>query len=222
MKSKWLHKRAGNKLIFFCNGWGMDEHPFIPLESEQWNVLMFYDYADLKTEIDLHKLLGEYRENILIAWSMGVWAGQQLFNPFADELGEAVAINGTLCPIDDQSGIPEDIVQATLVNLDEKQRLKFYYRMCRDRDLYRRFLKNQPQRSVENQRSELAALLKVTKNYLGEKSIYDSALVSEQDLIVPTNNQLNYWPEKMVHRVDGSHFLFDDYNSWDEIVDGLR
>ena len=69
MKSKWLHQRKRNKLLFFCNGWGMDERPFSPLASYEWNVLMFYDYTDLSVDQDLPKLIGEYEEIILVAWS---------------------------------------------------------------------------------------------------------------------------------------------------------
>jgi len=222
VKSKWLHQKESDNLIFFCNGWGMDEHPFSPLESHEWNVLMFYDYSDLIPDQDLHKLVDKYEEIVLVAWSMGVWAGQQLFLPFLTELKASLAINGTLCPIDDQFGIPEDVVQATLANLDEKQRLKFYHRMCRDRALYRSFLNNQPLRSVESQRRELAALLKTARVHSSEKSIYDCALVSDHDRIMPTKNQLNFWPEEIVRRIDASHFLFYAYSSWDEIIRGLR
>jgi len=182
---------------------------------------MLYDYADLRTDQDLYTLLDEYEEIVLIAWSMGVWAGQQLFHSVASKFKAAIAINGTLRPIDDQFGIPENVVQATFDNLDEKQRLKFYYRMCRDRGLHRLFLENQPMRSIENQKDELAALLENTRNHSSEKSMYDCAIVSERDLVMPTKNQLNYWPEKMVHRVDGSHFLFYDFSSWDGILGGL-
>lgn len=222
VKSKWLHHKEGDRLIFFCNGWGMDEHPFAPLASDKWNVLMFYDYADLHLDQDLHELVGRYREIILIGWSMGVWVGQEVFKPFRTQLKTALAINGTLRPIDNQFGIPEDVFRGTLENLDEKQRLKFYHRMCRDRALYRRFLENQPLRSMENQRHELAALLENGCICPSEESIYDCALVSDHDLVMPTKNQLNYWPEKRVRRVDGSHFLFYGYSGWDEIVDGLH
>jgi pimeloyl-[acyl-carrier protein] methyl ester esterase len=219
VRSKWLQQNKSNKLIFFCNGWGMDEQPLAPLKSHEWDVLMFYDYTDICLDEDLHKLFNKYDEIILVAWSMGVWAGQQLFKPFLTQLTAALAINGTLCPIDDRFGIPEDVVQATLSNLDEKQRLKFYHRMCRDRALYRTFLENQPRRSVDSQKKELVALLQAARGHSSEKSIYTCALVSEHDRIMPTRNQLNYWPEKIVRLVDGTHFLFYSYESWDEIAE---
>ncbi|MEN8200852.1 MAG: pimeloyl-ACP methyl esterase BioG family protein, partial [Thermodesulfobacteriota bacterium] len=119
---------------------------------------------------------------------------------------------------DDHFGIPEETVRATLENFDEKQRLKFYHRMCRDRELYRRFLQHQPLRSVDSQRKELTALMETAGCKGDEKPIYRKALVADHDFIMPTANQLNFWPEKMVRRVDGYHFLFYSYSSWDEIV----
>ncbi len=200
----------------------MDGHPFSPLASYEWNVLMFYDYTDLSVDQDLPQLIGDYEEIILVAWSMGVWVGQQLFYPFAKELTAALALNGSLCPIDDQFGIPKDIVQATCDTLDEKQRVKFYARMCKDRTLYRTFLTNQPQRNVKSQKTELGVLLDITREPSSQESIYTCALIADRDYIMPTKNQLNYWPEKIVHQVDGNHFLFYAYKSWDELVKSLK
>ncbi len=222
MKSKWLHWGKRGDLLVFCNGWGMDEYPFRVLASHQWNVLMFYDYRDLSVDQDLDWLMGEYNNVALLGWSMGVWAGQQMFEGFSERISTAIAINGSLCPIDDHHGIPLERVQATYTSLDEKQRLKFYARMCKDRSLYRQFLMNQPRRKVESQKKELGVLLEsavVRKSR--QNSIYDCAVVASHDSIVPTRNQLRFWPEKIVRQVAGSHFLFYSYKSWDEIVETL-
>ena len=196
----------------------MDELPLAALESHDWDVLMFYDYVDLVPDKDLGKLLSSYDETALIAWSMGVWAGQQIFSSYRQQLKTSLAVNGTLCPIDDQFGIPKAVVQATMEHFDEKQRLKFYHRMCRDREVYRRFVREQPVRSVENQKEELAALLETAGCKREEEPLYQRALVADHDFIMPTANQLNFWPEKMVKQRSGTHFLFYSYQSWDEIV----
>ena len=62
MKQSWLHKQSLNKLIVFCNGWGMDEHPFRPLHSFGYDVLMLYDYSDLVHGLDIGKIFAEYDE----------------------------------------------------------------------------------------------------------------------------------------------------------------
>jgi biotin synthesis protein BioG len=196
----------------------MDEHPVRFLQSDQYDVLMLYDYSSIVPDIDLQQLFIEYKSVSLVSWSMGVWAGQQLFSGCPDVFAAAIALNGTLCPIDDCYGIPEETVRGTLANLDEKSRLKFYYRMFRDRELYREFLKQQPRRSVADQRKELTALLHTAVSKGEVESIYTTAIVSDRDLVMPTKNQLRFWPGKRVKLVDGSHFLFYSYDSWDELI----
>jgi biotin synthesis protein BioG len=219
MKSCWLHRGQSDKLILFCGGWGMDKYPFAPVTCHDWDVLMFYDYCDFHADLDISTLFTEYRDVVLVSWSMGVWAGQQIFHPFAHLIRDSLAMNGTLCPADDRFGIPEEVVKATHAKLNEKQRLKFYQRSCKDRALYHGFLDNQPRRSVESQKKELAALLKNVRELpCDEPSIYHHALVGNDDLIMPTKNQLRYWPEEMVQRVAGAHFLFYGFGSWESIL----
>jgi len=219
LKHHWLHKKQKVRLLIFCNGWGMDSKPVKHLASDSCDVLMLYDYSTLEPTIDLANLIASYQKTTLISWSMGVWAGQQLFSGMRQQLTGCLAINGTLCPIDDTYGIPIKTVYATHDNFDEKQRLKFYFRMCRDRELYKKFIRNQPKRSVASQKRELNSLLKNATCGAQEKTVYNRALVAAHDLIIPTPNQLQFWPEKIVKRVDGSHFLFYAYTSWDELLE---
>lgn len=218
MKSQWLHKKGKERLILFCNGWGMDEMPLSPLVSHEWDVLMFCNYVDLVPDIGLDSLFSSYKEIALISWSMGVWAGQQIFSSYQDKLSASLAINGTLCPIHDRLGIPEDVIRATLTHFDEKGRLKFYHRMCRDRGLYRTFLNRKPRRSLADQKRELAYLLEIAHCDFEEMPIYRRALIADHDFIMPTANQLLFWAGKKVRQVDGYHFLFYSYQSWDELL----
>ncbi len=219
MKHQWLHKQQKNNILIFCNGWGMDSEPVKHLASNSYDVLMLYDYTSLESTIDVAEIIDTYKTTSLISWSMGVWAGQQIFNGMQQHLTNLIAINGTLCPIDDEYGIPEKTVRGTLKNLDEKQRLKFYYRMCRDRDLYKKFIKNQPKRTVADQKQELKSLLENANCKALETPVYKRAIVATDDYIIPTQNQLQFWTEKIVKRVDGSHFLFYAYTSWDELLE---
>lgn len=218
MKYQWLHRQKADTLLLFCNGWGMDARVVRHLGSERYDVLMLYNYQQVTPELELNELLTRYKQITVVAWSMGVWAGQQLFKEAPERLASAIAINGTCCPIDDVYGIPQKTVQATLEQFNEKQRLKFYYRMCRDRKLYSEFLEIQPERTVEDQKQELSSLLQSAVCVPEQKPIYTKAIVADHDYIIPTSNQLQFWPEKMVERVDGSHFLFYAYKSWDAIL----
>ncbi len=218
MESRWLHQSGKEKLLLFCNGWGMDHVPFQFLVSHDWDVLMFSNYKDLVPDVDLNALFETHGDVVLVSWSMGVWAGQQVFGSYQNELNGSLAINGTLCPVHDRFGIPENVFRATLAQFDEKGRLKFYHRMCRDRALYRTFLSNQPERSLAGQKRELACLLDTVNCEAAEEAIYQRALVADHDFIMPTANQVNYWPQKKIRRVDGYHFLFYVYESWDELA----
>lgn len=218
MKYQWLHKQQKSNLLIFCNGWGMDAEPVQHVASDDYDVLMLYDYSSLESAIDIVQVMSTYGTTSLVSWSMGVWAGQQLFAGYQQLLTNCIAINGTLCPIDDQYGIPVKTVHATLENFDEKQRLKFYYRMCRDRELYKEFIRNQPKRTIADQKQELNNLLQTANCKAQEKPMYDRAIVAEHDFVIPTENQLQFWPDKIVKRVDGSHFLFYAYESWDALL----
>lgn len=241
MKHEWLHHHGRNRLILFCNGWGMDANPFRPLTAAGVDVLMFSDYQgpgfehagpternNLEQTFDPADLFDRYTHVSLIAWSMGVRAGQQIFHSWAHRLQEAIAINGTLCPIDDRFGIPVEIYAATLARFNEAGRLKFYRRMCHDchdchdRNILATFLAHQPQRSIANQRLELAALLDQTDCQPAESAIYTRVVVTTRDLVMPTAGQLAFWQGHDILSLEGSHFPFYRWNSWEEMLNALK
>jgi pimeloyl-[acyl-carrier protein] methyl ester esterase len=218
MKTLWLHKNGRDRLLVFCNGWGMDGCPFLPLPAEACDVLMFYNYKDFNVDIDLPLVLESYTEAHLVSWSMGVWVGQHLFSQKAGQFKRKIALNGTLCPIDDLYGIPVATFSATLENFNVSTRLKFYHRMCRGHDTLSTFLSHQPERDIEDQRDELGHLLQQMDCIRSEASIYSDVVIAEKDFIQPTANQCRFWQQKKIHLVDGYHFLFYRWNSWDEVI----
>lgn len=217
MKTLWLHRRNRDRLLVFCNGWGMDGRPFLPLQAHAYDVLMCYDYTGLKVDEDISKIIESYTEAHLISWSMGVWAGQYLFSSTADQFQRKIAVNGTLCPIHDLYGIPVEIVSSTLDNFNGTARLKFYRRMCRERKNLETFLANQPERDIDDQRQELETLLQRTDCLLADVSIYTDVVIAKNDFVLPTANQERFWQKKNIHLVDGYHFLFYGWRSWDEL-----
>jgi len=219
MKSVWLHQRRNKCLIIFCNGWGMDANPFLPLGTRNYDVLMLFDYYDLTIDENPEFLFQCYQRTYLVSWSMGVWVGQQIFQPWSHCLQGAIAINGTLCPVDDQFGIPEQLYDATLEQFSAASRLKFYRRMCKDRQAFDTFLQHQPARSLENQRLELEALQRLVSCQVALEAIYTRVLIADQDLVVPAANQIAFWQGQESLRLKGAHFLFYRWNSWDELMD---
>jgi pimeloyl-[acyl-carrier protein] methyl ester esterase len=221
MKHIWLYKNQGNRLLVFCNGAGMDARPFVFLKASDLDVLCLYNYSDLTLSQDLIDALNGYDEISLIAWSMGVWAAQHLFPSIVQRFKHKIAVNGTHCPIHDRYGIPVEIFKATHAGYDGATRLKFYRRMCREREILDRFLAHQPQRSVDDQKQELGSLLAQTDCCPAQDSIFTDIIVSKNDSIVLTENQLQFWREKNVRLIDGTHFLFYDWNSWNTLLNDL-
>ena len=219
METSWLHKRDRESLIVFCNGWGMDGFPFHSLVSVDYDVFMLYDYRLLTNCPDIEELAEKYKRVHLISWSMGVWAGQKLFSDRGHLFGKTIAINGTLCPIDDRFGIPEKVFNATMIGYDESARFKFYRRMCREKTNLKLFLARQPQRSVRDQAEELAALQKMVDCQPADESIYKEVIISEYDWIVPSANQFDFWKGSFITPVSGFHFLFNLWQSWDHLLD---
>ena len=126
MKYKWLNKKNNKKLIIFFNGWGMDESIVKHLNPEDFDILMFYDYNNLKTDFDFN-LLNNYSKKNLIAWSMGVMVATCFSPSLVLHLvdGTSTAINGTLKPIDPEFGIHPKIYDLTIKGFNEKGRKRF-------------------------------------------------------------------------------------------------
>jgi pimeloyl-[acyl-carrier protein] methyl ester esterase len=215
---KFLHKRNYKKLIIFFNGWGMDEHPFLPLSTKGYDLLMVSDHSTALDTSFLLETIADYDERILISWSMGVLAAQLVFQDNKEVFIRKIAINGTLCPVDDKFGIPVDNYISTLSEFDEETRMKFYGRMCRKRKVLTQFIENIPQRNIQNQKEELAFYLQKKKCLTHESSIYDDVIVSSQDFVIPTSNQLRFWGEDRILIVEGPHFPFYGWRSWHDIV----
>ena len=221
MNSSWLHKNGSGRLLIFFNGWGMDVRPFVPLKANDLDVLICFDYTDLDQPPDLLAAVESYSEVSLISWSMGVWAAQHAFSANASSFGKSIAVNGTLCPIHDQYGIPVEIFAATNTRLNEATRLKFYRRMCRKPEILSYFLAYQPERSLSSQKQELESLLGSADCLPAERSIYTHVIIAQDDLVVPTENQRRFWQQKTIRTVDGAHFLFYDWDSWDDMLQDL-
>ena len=203
MKYKWLNKKKHNDIIIFFNGWGMDENIIQHIDYEHYDIIMFYDYNSLDTDFDF-KILEKYNNKYLIAWSMGV----MIATLFDIKPTKSIAINGTLKPIDDKFGIPKRIYDLTIKNLSPDGVQKFINNMfITTNDKYvnnREFL---------NQKNELISIKSYTAN---QNFKYDKIIISTQDKIIPTKNQMNFWGiEPNFH---SGHCIFYNIKSWREIL----
>ena len=209
MKYKWLNKNQNGKLIIFFNGWGMDECVVNHLNSEDYDVIMFYDYNSLYADFDF-EVFSRYDELNLISWSMGVMVGAIIVQNNMSNLvfNKKVAINGTLKPIDIEFGIHPKIYDLTIKGFDKNGAAKFINSMFSD----------EPQtlnlsRNIEEQQSELIAI----KNYSTIiESFYNKIFISDNDKIIPTKNQCKYW--NMQPNLKNGHCPFFSFKSWRELL----
>ena len=203
MEYKWLNKKNNKNLIIFFNGWGMDESIVNHLEFENNDLLMFYDYNSLDTNFDF-SLLEIYKNKYLIAWSMGVMTATL----FEIDYVSKTAINGTLKPIDDKYGIPKRIYDLTLKGFSEKSAEIFIKNMFSE-PVKLPIIK----RSTENQKSELEALTHYSSNFNFK---YDRIILSSEDKIIPTKNQIAFWGTEP--NIKSGHAPFNHFGKWSELL----
>jgi biotin synthesis protein BioG len=191
MRTVW--KVSGNdKLLLFFSGWAMDENPTAHLKHEGFDLCTCFDYTNLETlEIERWR---SYSEIILIAWSTGVWAAEQVVGQLNLPLSEAIAINGTPTTVHDETGIPRAVFQGTYDNLNPMTMQKFLRRMLGCSTAYNAFATSIPQRTLENQKKELASILSVNFDQHQSGLVkWNRAIIGTADAIFPPENQLHYW-----------------------------
>lgn len=211
MQFKWLKKENNKKLIVFFNGWGMNETPVQHLNSEDFDILMLYDYRNV--DFDLGQFdFDKYAEKYLICWSMGVYSA----NLFKDELknfDKKIAINGTNKVIDDDFGIPKKIYKVTVKFLNADSLDKFIKNMFDGGKLNPNITIT---RTLEELKDELISIQNIELN---DELKFDKAIISSNDRIIPTKNQLNFWQNKAEYKlINSTHCPFDTLNSWRDII----
>ena len=215
MQFHWLNKQNNKKLIIFFAGWSFDYKPFEFLKSEDFDILMAYDYSDISTNIP--EL--EYDEINLIAWSMGVFVAYCLREKLPN-LSKKIAINGTLFPVDDEFGIPEKPFLLTLRHAKTGLEGKFYQNIFNKKEEFERYMQAPVERSIENREIELKSLYGVIKqSNIIYNYFYDKALISSYDKIIPTKNQINFWQDKIsIEMLESGHFPYYNFESWNDIL----
>lgn len=201
----------------------------------QCDLLALYDYRTLNLDNSLEELpWSSYDEITVIAWSLGVWTAEQVIPKWwRDSLCDSthlaqlrlIAVAGSPYPMHDLWGIPRQTFEGTLAGLTEENRQRFNRRMCggkRYEPLYEILSK----RPTEELRAELQAVyesllderLSVTTPQSNLK--WHLAIIGERDLIFPAKHLTALWQAlevPMILLADGYHYLFDQWQSWDQL-----
>ena len=210
MKYKWLNKTNSDKLIIFFNGWGMDENIVSGLDFDGHDVVMFYDYNSFDTDFDF-SIINTYPTKHLVAWSMGVMTASVFCCKYENKFNSSTAIAGTPYPIHDDYGIPKKIYNLTVKGFNEQSSKKFMERMFNSETDTKIF----SDRSFENIKSELSALMSYEPN---PDLKYTRVIIPDNDNIIPTKNQKNYWGNIGYEVISSAHCPFMLYNKWSELI----
>ena len=154
---------------------------------------------------------------------------------FWAKIKRAIAINGTLIPISKTWGITPHSYDKTVAALPDSQIMeKFLHRMCHSKKEYDFYMANAPKRNAQQAKEELITIR--DNLFLSNSLTWDTSIIGENDIIFKTQRQKIFWrnysnlsdgyipgtKRKFSHRtieVPGSHYLFNRFNSWDEILD---
>ncbi|MCM1355693.1 MAG: DUF452 family protein [Staphylococcus sp.] len=200
---------APNRTILIFAGWGMDEKPFARLAVEGYRIAIVWDYRRTDFPTPLAELLAVSEEIVVLAWSFGVSAATRFIiaNPQLP-LTARIAVNGTMHPVDDRLGIPPPIFDGTLDGLSEKSLSKFYLRMAGSGEAFRKFAGHMPDRDIPELKEELIAIDSAPAVGYGIRGIWDCALISDSDRIIPPANQKEAWsaePGVEIINIPGAH-----------------
>ena len=213
MQYFWLNKKEENKkLILFFNGWAMNETVVNHLKNDDFDILILFDYRDLNfnlSQFDFKK----YDKKYLICWSMGVYVSN-LFKKELNDFNKKIAINGTNKIIDNSFGIPEKIYKITVKLLNEDSFDKFIKNMFNNGKL-------NPNVTITRTLAELKEeLISIQKIKISEELDFDCAIISSDDKIVPSKNQLNFWENKQteIKKINSTHCPFEIYSSWIDLL----
>lgn len=212
MTQRWITHEHNKRLIIIFLGWGADTAAFEGVSRPGYDILALWNYIDESISLPTE----QYSEICVIAWSFGVMeAARLLGNKLPHNVTLLLAVNGTERPVDDKYGIPVEICEGTLANLNERNLRKFYRRMFASKDEWDAFSVNIPQRSLDELTNELSVLSERACQPISHIP-WTAAYIGALDAIFPPQNQLNYW--SMMHtpciELKSGHFP-----DWQALID---
>lgn len=217
MQTVWQFNKRKSLLLFFT-GWGMDERPTTHLSTAKYDVCTCFNYNSLHThEAEQWK---QYETITVAAWSMGVWAAEQVWTQAGLPVKRAVAINGTPKPVDDTQGIPPAMAQATLDTLTPESLKRFYRRMLGSGNLLKQMEESgrMPDIDFDERKEELHRIIG-QKPYPETGFTWNKAVIGTNDAIFPVPNMRTAWQGKAeIIDVDAPHYPFHLFKTWEEIT----
>jgi pimeloyl-[acyl-carrier protein] methyl ester esterase len=219
MKTYIRRREKNTHLVVVYGEWGTDENVFTPLCTEDFDFILFYNYS--ADEALVLPEMKTYEKITLIGWSLGVWAAEYLSQKTGIHPDVTIAVNGTPIPADDQFGIPLNIFEGTLNNINEENIEKFYLRMFGDKKSFQTNIDRIPHRSLKSLHDELRWMYNRIMEQKEPGFHWDYAVTSKIDRVFPSKNLAGYWAkEKNTKQIilNLHHYLFDKWKSYDDFI----
>ncbi|MBS0011085.1 MAG: DUF452 family protein [Bacteroidales bacterium] len=219
MKTHIRRRENSKRLIIVFGSWGIDQNAFIPLCTEAHDFMLYYNYsADEPLVLPDQKT---YKMVVLIGWSLGVWAAEYMSASMNLNPDLTIAVNGTPVPADNRYGIPLDVFEGTLNNINEKGMDKYNIRLFGSKTEVESNKEKLSARSLESYGAELRWLYNRIMENPDRKYRWDIALSSVNDRIFPPDNQINYWKNRKDTRhitIDLPHYPFHHWGTFDNMI----
>ena len=214
MNIDFLRRSGSPTLELFFAGWGMDSRPFAwaadSPHTADCDFAVCYDYTDIQLDKvnQANAKIHGYSEVRVRAWSLGVYAASLVLPDMGCAISTAVAINGTLWPVDDEMGIPHAVYDATAANLTAESLERFNRRMCgAHRPI---FEARRPLRTVDSLRAELLNIRECAADRAKPQFTgWTQAVLSSRDKIFPIANMRRAWPVTPQLELDEPHYMPD-------------
>jgi biotin synthesis protein BioG len=152
---------------------------------------------------------------------MGVWVAGHLLAGQEHRLVDALAVNGTLTPIDDRCGIPERAYGEMIAAFSPETLLAFCRSMFSEQTDQDRFLAHRPRRAEAEIREELVALRDQFRALGPAPDLYRRCLVGSRDRVFTARAQVRSWGRDRCRQVPAPHFPFYGLG-WDHLLAGAE
>lgn len=208
MKQHFIDKKS-DKLILFFAGWGCDEYEFEHLETD-CDVLIFYDYTDLKYNFDFSK----YKKIDMLSFSAGVFVGSIFKHDF--KINQKIAMDGNPYLFDEKLGLSKSM-QEYLYNITEDECEDFAKNyLVKTAEEYNNF--HPAKRTLESCRIEFDALKTIYEQEFNNiHDTYDIAIIGEDDPIFDVEEQKKYYTKRLKIIPNARHNLFFRIKSYNDI-----
>ncbi|HUS86826.1 MAG TPA: pimeloyl-ACP methyl esterase BioG family protein [Bacteroidales bacterium] len=222
MKTHIRRREKNSELIIVFGGWGTDQNAFLPLCTDDHDLILYYNYsADEPLVLADFK---SYKHIVLIAWSLGVWAAEYFSSSMNFKPDLSIAINGTPVPVDDKYGIPLSILEGTLNNINETGIEKYNFRIFGNKTNYENNLDKVARRSVKSFSDELRWLYNRIMETPDSGYNWTIALTCTEDRVFPYANMIKYWKNRSETRhlsLPLPHYPFFKWKSFNEMINYL-